>query len=79
MGKADSQVAVSDDFAQGGGDGKGGTGSSIGAIGGGSSSEGNVKVALDELEIGGEVAQEGVDGGRGEIAETQDLGDFAGS
>jgi hypothetical protein len=40
--------------------------------------DGNVKVAFYELEVWSEVAEECVHGGRGEVAETQDLADFAG-
>ena len=40
--------------------------------------DGDVEVAFDELEVGREVLEEGVDGGRGEVAEAEDLADFAG-
>jgi len=45
---------------------------------GGGVGQGDVEVAFDELEVGGEVAEEGVDGGRGQVAEAEDLADFAG-
>jgi hypothetical protein len=54
----------------------------VGCVGGLSSGgrrrDGNVKVAFYELEVGSEVAEESVHAGRCEVAETQDLTDFAG-
>ena len=85
VGEADAEAAVGDDFAEGGGDGVGGFRGGVrvvgllgGGGGGGGGGEGEVVVALDELEVRGEGAEEGVGGGGGEVAEAEDLGDFAG-
>jgi len=80
-----AEATVRDDFTQSGRDRERCLGSrsrlcaaSILALHGCSSrSEGDVEVALDELEVGRELAEEGVDGGGGEVAEAEDLADFA--
>jgi hypothetical protein len=49
-----------------------------GGRGGVSAAERDVEVAFYELQVGGDAAQEGVDGGGGEVAQAEDLADFAG-
>lgn len=72
MSEADAQAAVGDDFAQRCRDWEGGIGRVLGE------GEGDVEVSLHQLEVRGEVTQEGVDGGGGQVAEAEDLGDLAG-
>lgn len=76
MREADAQAAVGDDFAEGcwdreaGGVVAGGLLlAAIGCCGGsGGGAERDVEVAFDELEVRGDAAQEGVDGGGGQVA-----------
>jgi len=65
--EADAEGAVGDDFGEG-------------EVGGQVWREQGfgVEVAADELEVGGEGAQEVVGCGRGEVAEAERLADFAG-
>ena len=85
----DAQTAVRDDFAEGGRDGEAGGAVLAGAAAGllllavgrggrGGGAEGDVEVAFDELKVWGDAAQEGVDGGGGQVAQAEDLADFAG-
>lgn len=83
--EADAQAAVGDDFAEGCRDGEAGGAVAgllllaVGRGGGrGGGAEGDVEVAFDELQVGRDAAQEGVDGGRGQVAQAEDLADFAG-
>jgi hypothetical protein len=75
--EADAQTAVGDDFAEGCWDGEAGCGGVGGLVllaaigccgGGGGAAERDVEVAFDELEVRGDAAQEGVDGGGGQVA-----------
>lgn len=68
---------MSDDFAKSRGDGECGFGGGalrlltlLKGLRGGRRGQGDIEVAFDELEIRRERAQEGVDGGRGQVAET---------
>lgn len=77
MGEADAQAAVSDDLAEGGGDRKCGFGGAalrllalLEGLRGGGCGQGDIEVAFDKLEIRRERAQESVDGGGGQVAET---------
>lgn len=84
MREADAQTAVRDDFAERRGDreaGGGVAGLLLLAVGRGrgrgGGAERDVEVAFDELQVGRDAAQEGVDGGRGQVAQAEDLADFA--
>lgn len=84
MREADAQTAVRDDFAESCRDWEAGGAVAgllllaVGRGGGrGGGAEGNVEVAFDELQVGRDAAQEGVDGGRGQVAQAEDLADFA--
>jgi hypothetical protein len=69
--EADAQAAVGYDFGEGGGDGEAGFCAAGGGLllairrGGCGSAERDVEVAFDELQVWGDAAEEGVDGGRG--------------
>lgn len=84
MREADAQTAVRDDFAESCRDGEAG-GAVAGLLllvircggGRGGGAERNVEVAFDELQVGRDAAQEGVDGGGGQVAQAEDLADFA--
>jgi hypothetical protein len=80
--EADAQAAMSDDFGQSGGDWEAGLGAGglLLAVGScwSSGAHGDVKIAFDELEIGRDAFEEGVDGGRCEVSQTEDLADLAG-
>ena len=83
MREAYAQGSVGDDFAQSGGDGEAGGFVAAGTTCGGGVAgllgrEGDVEVTFDELQVWGEGAQEGVDGGGGKVAEAEDLADLAG-
>lgn len=85
MREADAQTAVRDDFAEGCRDGEAGGAFAgllllaVGRGGGrGGGAERDVEVAFDELQVGRDAAQEGVDGGGGQVAQAEDLADFAG-
>ena len=82
--EADAQTAVRDDFAERGGDGEAGGGVAgllLLAVGrgggGGGGAERDVEVAFDELQVGRDAAQERVDGGGVQVAQAEDLADFA--
>lgn len=83
MGETYAQAAVRDDLGESGGDRKSGfrSGRRCSGLcirgGRGSRGEGDIKVALDELQIGRELAQESVDGGRGQVAQTENLANLA--
>lgn len=82
MREADAQTAVRDDFAERRRDREaGGVAGLLLAVGRGGGRGGgakrDVEVAFDQLEIWGDAAQEGVDGGRGQVAQAEDLADFA--
>ena len=82
MREADAQTAVRDDLAERRGDREaGGVAGLLLAVGRGGGRRGgaerDVEVAFDQLEIWGDAAQEGVDGGRGQVAQAEDLADFA--
>lgn len=82
MREADAQTAVRDDFAERRRDREaGGVAGLLLAVGRGcgrgGGAERDVEVAFDQLEIWGDAAQEGVNGGRGQIAQAEDLADFA--
>ena len=74
--EADAQTAVRDDFAEGRGNGEAGGAFAVGLLllavgrggGRGGGAERDVEVAFDELEVGRDAAQEGVDGGGGQVA-----------
>lgn len=72
---------MGDDFRQSGGDGKavlGATGLLLAVRRGGRCGrKRDVEIAFDELKVGRDAAQEGVDGGRGQVAQAEDLADFA--
>ena len=84
MREADAQTAVRDDFAESCRDGEAGGAVAgllllaVGCGGGrGGGAERDVEVAFDELQVGRDAAQEGVDGGGGQVAQAEDLADFA--
>ena len=73
VGEAYAETAMGDDFGEGGGDWEGrrsrsSCGSWGGLRGGGGVGERDVEVSLHELEVWGEVAEEGVGAGGGEVA-----------
>jgi hypothetical protein len=80
--EANAQAAMGDNFRQGGRDGEAGLGAGglLLAVGScrSSGAHGNVEIAFDELKIGRDAFQEGVDGGRCEVSQTEDLADLAG-